>query len=633
MATSMKVTRPWLQKFFDAPLPEAEAIADALTFHAFEIEGTAGELLDVNILPDRAADALSMRGIAREVAAVLPLPLSRDPLRAPLPEHPETDELSVVIEDPQKCLRYMGAIVSGVKVGPSPAWLKEALESVGQRSINNVVDATNYVMLDIGQPLHAFDAGKLAQKEGTYAIKVRGALEGEKITALTGEEYALPEDTLLITDANADAAIGIAGIKGGRAAEVTEATTDLIIEAANFEGSSIRRAAQALRLWTDASLRFQNRPSPALAAYGMRDALALITEIAGGEVRGVIDVYPAQADTANAPLSVALARVNGLLGTAYAMDEVASAFDRLGFAYATDGETFIVTPPFERRDLTIPETLVEEAGRILGLEHIPAAALPEGAAPDQARYRGIERIKDFLVERGYTEISTQSFAAEGEVELANPLDATKPWLRASLAANMRDALARGANVAPLVLGPDPFLKLFEAGTVFAASGEHLSLALGYRQISGKKYAAALGEIAQQLGDEFGLHTSILDEGVAEADLSAINLEALGADYQPKKVALGTYRPFSQYPFALRDVAVWTPEGTEESQIALIIEREAGELLARIDLFDRYQKDDRLSFAFRLVFQSLERTLSDADLDPLMQKVTEALNAQEGWEVR
>ena len=256
----MKVSLSWLQTYFDTPLPKAEEISDALTFHAFEIEESSGDMLDVKVLPNRAADCLCHCGLAKELSAILDISLKSDPLRDLLPKFPKTDVLTVTIEDPKKCLRYMGAVVKGVKVGPSPAWLKKALETVGQRSINNIVDATNYVMLNIGQPLHAFDAAKLTQKDGKYAIGVRNAKEGEMFTTLSNETFTLKSNVLLITDANVDSAIGIAGIKGGKAAEVTANTTDIIIESANFDGTTTRRAAQTLKLFTDASVRFQNRP-------------------------------------------------------------------------------------------------------------------------------------------------------------------------------------------------------------------------------------------------------------------------------------------------------------------------------------------------------------------------------------
>ena len=343
----MKVSLKWLQTYFDAPLPSAEKVADAYTFHAFEIEESQGDMLDVKVLPNRAADCLSHVGLAKELSAILDIPLKSDPLRNFLPEFPKTDALVVTIEDPKKCLRYMGALVKGVKVGPSPVWLKEAIESVGQRSINNIVDATNYVMLNIGQPLHAFDAGKLAQKSGKYAISVRDAKADEKFTTLSNEAFTLNQNILLITDANTDSTIGIAGIKGGKSAEVTSATTDLIIESANFDGTTVRRGAQAMKLFTDASMRFQNRPSPELAAYGMHDVLALITDIAGGEVIGVVDEYPTH-PAPNAEVSVSLAKINGVLGSDFSKAEVENVFKRLALSYIVVDDVFTVTPPFER---------------------------------------------------------------------------------------------------------------------------------------------------------------------------------------------------------------------------------------------------------------------------------------------
>jgi phenylalanyl-tRNA synthetase beta chain len=628
----MKTSRVWLQTYFEKTLPSVEELAEQLTFHSFEIEDAEGDLIDVKVLPDRAADALSHRGVAREIAAVLDTPLKGVSRRKTPAGFPATDSLSVSIENPQKCLRYMGALVKGVKVGPSPAWLKEALEAVGQRSINNVVDATNFVMLNIGQPLHAFDTAKLGNMEGRFEIAVRDSRAGEKIITLTGEEYALPEGTLLITDATNDSPIGIAGIKGGKAAGVDTSTTDIIIESANFDGTSVRRAAGALKLYTDASQRFQNKISPQLAAYGMRDVLALIQQVAGGELQGVIDIQP-NTIPAPEPVSVTLQKINGLLGASFTVQDVAGAFDRLSFSYTQEGDTFTVTPPFERRDITLPENLVEEAGRIFGYDRIQPQSLPEEPVEaDQYRYRGIERIKDFMAERGFTEISTQTFSVEGDITLANPLDKTKPALRTTLSENMKDALARAVAVAPRVLGPDSFVKLFEIGTVFTSSGESLSLCFGFHQFTGKKLPL-LADIASALADEFGMHTSILTENIAEIDLNTISFSPLGRGYAPKKIALGTYRTYSIYPFALRDIAVWTPAGTEETEVSLLIEKEAGELLARVDRFDRFEKDGRTSYAFRLVFQSNERTLADTDLDPIMEKITTTLNAKDGWEVR
>lgn len=629
----MKVSRAWLQTYFDAPLPPAEAIADALTFHAFEIEEAAGDLLDIKVLPDRAAYALSHRGIAAEISAVLALPLKRDPLREALPEFAATGELELSLDTEGKTNRKMGALVRGVKVGPSPEWLRNAIESVGQRSINNIVDATNYVTLDMGQPLHAFDAGKLATENGTLTIGVRAALEGEEITVLSGETYQLPEGALVIMEGATGRALDIAGVKGGMASAITEETTDLFVSVCNFDGARIRKTAQALNLFTDASLRFQNKISPELAAYGMRDILALITDMAGGTVVGVNDVYPAP-QTAGA-VSVSLAKINGLLGSRVSSEDVEQVLGRLGFAYAKEGEVYTVTVPFERRDLTIAEDLVEEVGRILGYDTIEAKELPEELTAKKTEYHGLERIRDYLRERGYTELSTQSFAKEGDIELANPLDKTKPALRTTLRDTMQDSLSRAVHAAPRVLGPVAGVHLFEIGSVFTKAGEYRELSLGYAALSGKTKATVLDDLILALTDDLGLSAPVTRhaEGVATISLKDVDLVALGKDYAPLPFALGPYRPFSVYPFALRDIAVWTPSGTEESEVANLILKEAGEHLVRLDLFDRFEKEGRISYAFRLVFESSERTLSDQDLDPAMARITDAMNAREGWEVR
>lgn len=600
----MKISLKWLQTYFDQPLPSAAEIASAYTFHAFEIEEMQGDMLDIKVLPNRAADCLSHRGLAVELSAILDLPLTSDPLRTPLPTWDVVRPTwgKVTIEDPRKCGRYMGALVRGVKVGPSPDWLREALKAVGQRSINNVVDATNYVMNNIGQPLHAFDAKKLLEKEGTYAVGVRAARDGEKITTLSNETFELDSSIQVITDAHADVPIALAGIKGGKHAEVTADTTDLIIESANFDGTTTRRAAQKVKLFTDASTRFQNRPSPELAAYGMRDVLALITDVAGGEVVGAVDEYPTHAKP-NEEVSVALSRINAVLGSHFSPEDVASVFKRLGLKTAVDGEVFTVTPPFERTDLTMAEDLIEEVGRIIGYDHISAAALPSIVGePDQRRYRGIERMKDQLVDEGYVEVSTQSFATTGDIYLANPLDKMMPALRNSLEENLESALVQAKYVAPLVLAPNVRPNLFEVGTVFPAAGEYMELRMTER-------VPAWGDTA----------------GTTD-NLSVAKLEDYGKDYTPKRYVLGAYKPFSIYPFIARDIALWVKG--DEHAAAQLIRLTAGELLTRLDQFDRFEKEGRVSLAFRLVFQSPERTLTDTEINGVMERVAAELSAQD-----
>ena len=596
----MKISRSWLQNYFEKPLPDTGKISDALTFHAFEIEESDHDMMDVKVLPNRAADCLCHRGIAKELSAIFNISIKNDPLRAPIQNtNIESPYLKVEIEDPKKCLRYMGALMRGVRVEPSPDWLREALESVGQRSINNIVDATNYVMLNIGQPLHAFDAKKLAEKVEGYTIGVRDAKTGEKITTLSGEEYMSPTNTLFITDANTDKAIGIAGVKGGKLAEISETTTDIIVESANFDGTTIRRTAQALKLITEASLRFQNRPSPELCAYALRDVLELIKKVAGGEVITIADCYPSRAE--RGMVTVSLQKINGLLGSNFSKEDVVDVFHRLGLPCSEKNESFEITPPFERTDLIIPEDLVEEVGRILGYDRVPATELPPVSdTPDQARYRGIEKVKDFLIERGFTEVSTQSFAKKGDVLLANPLDKTMPALRANLDENMKKALTQATYVAPLVLAPNQKPKLFEIGTIFRKEGEQLAIKIS---------------------------ESVPDLPMMQDD----------TNYQPRKYTLGAFKPFSAYPFIVRDIAVWVPSGTIVEEVGLVFEdilRESSSwgLAIKTSLFDEFKKGERMSYAFRVVFQSFDKTLTDEEVNEIMQKIATALT-EKRYEVR
>lgn len=589
----MKISTEWLQTYFDSPLPSVREIADAFTFHAFEIDSIEGGVLDVKVLPNRAADCLSVRGLAKELSAILNIPLTADPLRQPAPEFKTTDAL-VVTEDDEYVIRHTGALVRGVTVQPSPEWLKARLESVGQRSINNVVDILNFVLLDIGQPSGAFDVGKITPENGVIKIDIRRARSGEKIKVLTGEEYTLTENMFAFTDAVGGSLLDIAGIKGGLTSGVTTATTDLFISVGTYDGTLIRRASQALKLFTDASLRYQNRPSPALTVYGMQAILTLIKDIAGGELVGVVDVYPKKPD---APSAVVASRteLNTILGADFSQSEVTDVFRRLDLPTVVNDDTFSVTPPFERTDLTHAPDLAEEVGRIIGYDRVSPIEFSGGENVDQARFRGIEKVKDFLVERGFTEVSTQSFAKKGDVWLANPLDKTKPALRTTLTDNIAEALVKAKLYAPITLPPKVKPKVFEIGTVFSKDGERTAV-----------------ETSEPVPDMPPL--------------------ADDASYVPRAQTLHAYVPFSLYPFVVRDIALWVQGGVSVEEVHDVIRHTAGNLLVRLEQFDTFSKDGRTSYAFRLVFQSNERTLTDEEVNGWMSAVSEALVAQ-GFEVR
>ena len=631
----MKISLNWLQTYFEKPLPSVEELSDAITFHAFEIDGAevigGDTILDVKVLPNRAHDCLSYRGVAKEVSAILDIPLTNDPLlEAPILA-PLTDKVAVSIQEPALCLRYTAGYIRGVKVAPSPAWLVERLASMGQRSINNVVDATNFVMFNLGQPLHAFDAGKLAQKDGVFSIDVRLARAEEKMVALDLKEYTLSSSTLVISDSISGTAVGIAGIKGGTPAAITEETVDIIIESANFDGVSVRKTSRALNLRTDASVRFENILSPELASYGTQAVVSLISELAGGEVVGFTDVYPKAEQEKS--IEITALDVNRLHGTSISTDECEGIIKRFGWKYKRAGDTFSVTAPFERLDMHITEDVAEDIGRIYGLEHIRSVH-PGAIAITPTinkRFYYIDRIRATLAERGFSEVYTSVFAHEGKREVLNKVDSDTPYLRASLAPAIADALEMNFHNKELLGLSD--VRLFEIGTVWNEKDEKIVIALGTK---GSKKTPKGSDFLHELFAEFDAKIANVfpESPIVEIDLDTLLSAAPDPLAYQTLPTLGDarYKSFSRFPVILRDVAVWTPAGTSTETVEALIRGKAGSDLVRLELFDSFEKEGKTSYAFHLVFQSYSRTLMEDEINPILDSIYELLREQ-GFETR
>ncbi|OGG79594.1 hypothetical protein A3A39_02080 [Candidatus Kaiserbacteria bacterium RIFCSPLOWO2_01_FULL_54_13] len=613
----MKISRNWLQTFFEKPLPDAQALSDALTFHAFEIESVdtstslsarGDAILDVKVTPNRGHDALSHRGIAKEISAILNIPMAKDlPISGDRNSRhtlePQTDVISVSIEDSKLCPRFTGAYIRGLKVGASPEWLRVRLEAVGQKTINNIVDATNYVMFNIGQPLHAFDLGKLGKKRESYAMTIRLAKKSEKLIGLDDKEYELTSSMLVIEDANAGKIVSIAGIKGGKPTGIDETTTDMFLEAANWDGVTIRKTSQALKLRTDASERFQQVISPELAAYGTRAAADLIVEIAGGEIVGFVDEYPKPQDKRE--VSVSLEQINGILGTKFTKVDVADVFKRLDLPHHCDEMSshcmFIVKVPFDRLDIVIPEDLAEEVGRIIGYDKIPAVDLSKFPKKSEINknFYAAEHTREDLISKGYSEVFTSVFAEKGERAVANKVGGEKPYLRTTLVDGLTEALERNSRNKDL-LGLEE-VKVFEIGTVWKDGKEAMMIG-----------TADLGGAREEPLRISGVTISRYDE----------------LPISPTK----RYTSFSKYPFIVRDISLWVPAGTKSGEILEIVRVEAGELLVRSELFDTFEKGEKKSLAFRLVLQSFEKTLTDEEANAVMKRIYTVVKAR-GWEVR
>lgn len=411
---------------------------------------------------------------------------------------------------------------------------------------------------------------------------------------------------LMIADGHTDEPLGVAGVKGGKESGVSNTTTDLILESANFDGPTLRATSRALKFRTDATQRFEQVISPELAAHGMRAFIELVLQVAGGELVGVTDVYPGI--PTSRVVHVSLEHINRTLGLALSAEEVSAVFSRLGLAHEHNEPTFVVQVPCERLDLTIAEDLIEEVGRIVGYDKVPAIELPPQSTvvpnENMAKYAA---IREHLIAQGFSEVFTSVFAERGERAVSNKIGGDKPYLRNSLAAGLQDALERNMRNKDL-LGLTQ-VKIFEIGTVWSGGEEKIEVAIAVEKIKKQKTQE---EYQKELEVLLSSHSVLSPEHSILLDVR--------------------YEPFSKYPFISRDVALWVSEGTSADEVLDVIRTHAGELLVRSAKFDEFTKDGRTSYAFRLVFQSFDRTLVDEDANTRMESVYTAVKGR-GWEVR
>ncbi len=619
----MKISYNWL-KAYVPQIPTPEKLAEVFTFHVCEIESmeVVGDniIFDLKVLPDRAHDLLSHYGVAKEIAGLLNIPFADPTQYYKVPEAQPT-KLSIEIED-DRCRRYVGRIVRNVKVGPSPEWVVKYLESIGQRSINNIVDATNLVLFDIGQPTHAYDAKKIeTEADGTQKIIVRNIIHPvEGVTLLGTDAYlTLKNDELVITSGPRDggsAVLAIAGVKGGRKAEVDANTTDIVLEVANFEPVTVRKTARRLGLLTDAAKRFENDVTPELSPFAMLELSSLIAQMCPeATFEEVVDMYPAPVATRT--VSFTLSQINNLLGTHLSVEEVEKILKQYNYTLTNNGEDFTVTIPTNRPDLTGAHDIADEIGRIYGYEKI-AGFLPDiskvtktadgdvaGFSPklDDTNAK-IMMARAHFLQSGFSEVMTYAFRKKGEIEVAY---AAKD--KSALRTNLKDGLkeAYDLNVKNAALLEMDEIKLFEIGTVFPKDGTEDE------------------EIHVAWATKAGVEECTLEEGTKDhpADIYIY----------PNPIEIKKFKNWSPYPFIVRDVALWVSEGTDPETVATTIRENAGDLVvAGPRLFDTFTKDGKMSVAFRTVFQSNDKTLTDAEIEPIMQKVTEALKGK-GWEVR
>ena len=650
----MKISCNWLQKFFDKKLPDAEKLADLLTMHSFEIESLEGNgsdyIFDAKILPNMAHHCLSHRGVASEVSAILEIPMKTASISSKVAQIGKTSsELEIDVSNYNICRRYVGRIIENLEVKQSPRWLKERLESIGQKSINNIVDAANFVMFEIGQPMHIFDLDKLNGNKEVIKISVKNASGGDSITTLDGKDVVLDEDTFIISDEKNP--LAIAGIKGGNFAEIGNATKNIIIESANFAPTLIRKTSRRLNTLTDSSKRFENEISPEKALEAMEMMTSLVAEIACGEntiIGDISDFYPKKI-TQN-KIEISLKEINNLLGTNIDKAETEKILKRLNFYFGAEnsGENFTVAIPFDRLDVKIKEDLIEEIGRIYGYKKIheqKISSVAKQISTNKSFYYK-NKVRDFLVKNGFSEVYTYSFTDKGEVEMENPIASDKNFLRANLKDGIKKSLDFNLHYADL-LGLEQ-IKIFEIGKIFKDGKETDYLAVGIKNspsFKGGKEEDEIKIISNTFSKDLGVEIKweFSEKGIAEIDFEKLieNLptpESYKDTYAKDRSEKSKYKKISPYPFVLRDIAVFVPQGVEEKDVASIIGKEAGELLVNKKLFDVFVKKftdgtSKTSFAFRLVFQSQEKTLSDEEINKIMEKVSKLMNTNDGWQVR
>jgi phenylalanyl-tRNA synthetase beta chain len=758
----MRIPISWLKDYVDV-VESVDALAERLTLAGLEVEAihraanagagaagtagtagaTGGEVLEIALTPDLAR-CMSVIGVAREVAALTGSPLrlppgvtgvtgaagEAAPAAGAAARTAGAAELEVTIDDPGRCRRYLGALVRGVAIGESPEWLRERLLAAGMQSIDNVVDVTNYVMLELGQPLHAFDYDQLAARAAASgmprpSIRVRAAAPGEKVTTLDGVERALDDGELVIADAAGP--LGVAGVMGSSESGIAAGTRNVLLEAASFEGIAVRQAARQLKLHTEASSRFTRGVPATLSAVALRRAAELLESLAGGRLAAVVDCYPVPQAPRRAYLTAS--EVRRQLGVFLELPAIRAALERLEFRVETllppvlptptgaggagspedeaidglrvePGEAVLrCTAPWYRLDVEVPADLTEEVARILGYAAIPATRLADRLPPvfPSPLLETEERIRDVLAGCGLQEhinytlttpesheqLGLPALPAASYVTLGNPLSANRRVMRRSMLVSAVEAL-------PYNLRHTGRVRCFEVGRVYLPEGgdglrpreeRRFSVLLTGPRRRPSVHADPAGAEALDFFDLKGILEALLASlgrlervefvprpgeapfGPRCAELAtAAGRLGIAGELHPvvaERCGLGGRRvcvaelaieplvetswrreamaPISNYPPVVEDLAFVVREAVAAHDLAAVIRRAGGPLLAGLELFDLYRGEPlppgAKSLAFQLTFQSQEATLGSAEVGAVRQRIEQAVAESLGGKLR
>jgi phenylalanyl-tRNA synthetase beta chain len=627
--------------------------------------------LDVEVTPNRP-DLLCHKGVARDLGAVLQRPVKLPPIPGAAGDaHPPVQAekrgvvggVEVILEDVEGCPRYMAAVIEGVTVGPSPDWLQIRVRSIGQRPINNVVDATNYILFELSQPMHAFDRSKL----GGSKIIIRRGGDGEKLTTLDDEDRTLDASMTAICDADRATAIG--GIIGGRDSEVSDETADVVLECAYFDPKRIRTTRTALKMSTEASYRFERGTDLQGMADALRRAVQLIIAVAGGSEPGPsIDVYPNAVKTP--AIFLRPERVAHLLGVEVPQKEIEGYLTSLGFSVGPKNGRLAVHVPGWRPDVTREEDLIEEIARLRGYDSFPTEMRPlrPSTVPSDGVQAVESRIRRVFTGLGLNEARTLSLGptqGENAQAVLNPLSTEEGFLRTDLVTGLIRSVERNWALR------ERNVRLFEIGSVFKHRGEG-EMPLEERRLAGVVSGArrpphwsdggksvdfdrwdvkslfeeavhavrARGTVVEEGGrwvlrDHKGETRGWADELDADSPAWAAPLFGFELDALAKPQPRPEFEALPGTPPVERDIALLLPPDVTAAQVEEIVAARGGKLLESMHLFDEFRGKDvgGRSVAWRLVFRSPDRTLRDKDVDAVLSKILKELKEQLGVERR
>jgi len=641
-------------------------------------------IFDMDITPNRP-DCLCLVGIAREVAALTGQGLHLPEIEYQEKALPIDQQISVEIAAPDLCPRYCASLITGIKVAESPRWLQQRLLKCGMRPINNIVDITNYVMLEYGQPLHAFDYHQIKGRK----IIVRWATAGETIISLDGVERRLAEDMLVIADE--EQAVAIAGVMGGADSEVTPETTSILLESANFSPPSIHYTGRVLGLPSEACMRFERGIRPELTLPALKRATQLIIQLVGGQAaKGLVDAYPGKQEPESIRLSTS--QVNQLLGVEFSLDQIVEALTSLGFECKVASASEVrVTAPYWRSDIHQAVDLIEEVARIIGYDEIPATMLAQ-SVPRQSPepILGLkQKVRYSLVGYGFQEVITYSLTSlemlnrllpephpiePMPLRVANPMTLEQEYLRPNLRANLLAVLSANRRY------EDSGIRLFELGKVYLPRPKDLpnepEMLCGL--LSGSRFEkswhggddsfdfydargmvegllsqldidasfdeskdeslhpvkqAAIVIAGNQLGVVGELHSKLLEafEIPGAAYLFEINLTAL----LPFSLGHKMFQPISRFPTIVRDIALVVDAGVIHHRVKDIIN--SFPLVKRVTIFDVYSGEQvpagKKSLAYSITFQSPTHTLTDEEVNQVQQQILDKLSTELGATLR